>query len=221
MWQYIRSNMKCYKGRSGIYKITNKINGKIYIGKTKDFYKRYYQYVSDVRNFNNNRINQHLMNSFLKYGFENFDFTVVEFCDIEQCAAREEFWILEIGCLNREVGYNLRLDTSTGMLTHPDTSIKISDNLKQQWCDGKRDGHSAKLKKSWEFRDRSLQSSLLSNTLTKYFYVVIFPDNSTDVLLYKDLVRHELNGVISKFHRKKCDIVDFKSHTIERCSDED
>ena len=80
--------MKEYKGKSGIYKIVNDTNNKIYIGKTKNFYKRYHQYKNAVTHCKRKRINEYLMNAFLKYGFENFTFEVVEFCNNESLSEK-------------------------------------------------------------------------------------------------------------------------------------
>lgn len=128
--------MKEYKGESGIYCITNIVNGKKYIGKTKCFYKRYYQYVSDVKSSNLNRINSYLLNSFNKYGFENFKFDVIEFCSVDRCSEIELYWMIEFDTTNKDVGYNLRMDSSTGMITHELTSKKISARLRDEWSKG-------------------------------------------------------------------------------------
>jgi excinuclease UvrABC nuclease subunit len=39
-------DMKLLKNRAGIYMITNKINGKFYIGKSKDIANRFYAYLN-------------------------------------------------------------------------------------------------------------------------------------------------------------------------------
>ena len=54
----------------GIYKITNKINGKCYIGQSNDIIKRW------KTEYKWYHINSHLQSAFNKYGLENFDFEI-------------------------------------------------------------------------------------------------------------------------------------------------
>lgn len=204
---------------SGIYLIRNKVNSKVYVGKTKDFKKRFYQYKYDYRIQRTEHINQYLLASMNKHGFDNFEFKVIEYCPIELCTEREFFWMNEYQSLDKEKGYNLRSDSSTGMITHPETSLKISNRLKLEWEDGKRDLHGNKLKESWDRgdRDRSEQSQRMSNTLTKYNYTIIdVNSNEVKTVKYKQLKELGFAGVITKFARIKCDSVTFKGFNIER-----
>lgn len=204
---------------SGIYAVINKVNGKVYIGKTKNFKRRFYQYEYDYRNQRVEHINNYLLASMNKHGFDNFEFKVVEYCSVEMCKERELFWMIEYQSLNKEKGYNLRSDSSSGMITHPDTSIKISNRLKLEWENGSRDSHGDKLKESWSRgdRDKSEQSERMSKNLTKYDYIV----NDTTSLevksvKYKQLKELGLAGVLGKFAETKSDKVMFKGFNIER-----
>lgn len=80
-----------------IYKITNELNGKIYVGQTINFEQRMGQH---------RRGKQCIDNAIKKYGRENFSVEVIEECSVEQLNEREIFWIAK---LNSKVpnGYNL------------------------------------------------------------------------------------------------------------------
>lgn len=70
------------KAKAGIYMISNKINGKFYIGKSNDLTKRFYAYlnINRLENNKNIRINRAL----LKYGYHNFSRTTLEFIDLKR-----------------------------------------------------------------------------------------------------------------------------------------
>ena len=70
---------RCHSGRSGIYKIYNKYNHKVYIGQSVNIYKRYSRHKRSVNKTKTNPTR--LVNAFKKYGFDNFTFSVLEFCD--------------------------------------------------------------------------------------------------------------------------------------------
>jgi len=64
-------------GKGGIYAIVNNLTGKFYIGKTKEFYKRYTNYSSAFKK-GSNPGNKALVKDVIKYGRENFSFKVLE-----------------------------------------------------------------------------------------------------------------------------------------------
>ena len=208
-------NMVDAKGQSGIYLITNLINFKVYVGKTNNFYKRYSQYKSDIKNPQQNRINQYLLNSFVKNGIQSFSFEVLELCDVDCCASRELFWIEAFDSTDSRFGYNLRKDSRTKMIVHQKTRDKISKRLKKEWVTGVRDGHSSKLRKSWENRDRVEQSERMSKTLTKYLYKIHY-ENSTEIVKYNELKELGYANVLCKFSKYKVYTQKFKNVIIER-----
>lgn len=62
---------------SGIYTITNKVTGKLYIGESLDIYRRWNdEHIPQLRK--NHHYNRELQNDFNKYGEENFSFEVLE-----------------------------------------------------------------------------------------------------------------------------------------------
>ncbi len=69
-----------------IYKITSPI-GKVYIGKTKDYYYRIRQHKASC-----NSRKFFLHDSFHEFGFNNHTFEIVEECSFELLNTRERYW---------------------------------------------------------------------------------------------------------------------------------
>ena len=84
-----------------IYKITNKINGKCYIGQTTDYKRRFQEHKSCGYGNENNKL---LYYDFKKYGIENFDFEVIEE-KTEKYNEKEKYWISYYDSF--ENGYNM------------------------------------------------------------------------------------------------------------------
>lgn len=113
-----------YKKITGIYKITNIINKKCYIGSALSIYRR----MNDHKNrLNKNyHFNSHLQNAWNKYGEKNFIFEVLEECDEKLLVNREEFWIRKLNANDKLFGYNKRIDCSTNR------GIKASEETKEK-----------------------------------------------------------------------------------------
>jgi group I intron endonuclease len=71
----------------GIYIINNKINGKAYVGQSRNIKRRIYKHKNDLRN--NRNLNEHLQSSYNKYGIENFKFYTILECSIEELNDKE------------------------------------------------------------------------------------------------------------------------------------
>ena len=84
-----------------IYKITNKFNGKCYIGQTTDYKRRFREHKSLGYGFEENKS---LYNAFKKYGIENFSFEVIE-DKTSNYNEREKYWIKYYDSYNS--GYNM------------------------------------------------------------------------------------------------------------------
>ena len=70
----------------GIYKITNLCNGKVYVGQSVDIQSRWRRHKTCTSDYA-------LYRAFRKYGLENFQFDVIEECDVDQLDERETYWI--------------------------------------------------------------------------------------------------------------------------------
>lgn len=87
-----------------IYKITNCITGKSYVGKTIcSVDKRWREHKFAAAN---NR-NYPLYRAMRKYGIENFKIEEIECCSADILSEREIYWIKELGTFNN--GYNATL----------------------------------------------------------------------------------------------------------------
>lgn len=91
----------------GIYKYQNLVNGKIYIGQSKDITRRKKDHASRALNdfSTNSEYNSPLHRAMRKYGIENFSFEVIEECKASELNEREIFWISYYDAQNS--GYNL------------------------------------------------------------------------------------------------------------------
>lgn len=87
----------------GIYKITNTLNGKCYVGQSVDIETRWHTHKSKWAK----RIepNKALYRAFEKYGIENFSFEVLQKCRKENLDEREEYWIKKFNAFGN--GYNM------------------------------------------------------------------------------------------------------------------
>lgn len=90
---------------SCIYKITNKINDKVYIGQTMSSIE--VRWRTHKSSWQGHRHCQALYDAFDKYGIENFSIELIEECNLEDINEREQYWIKQYDSYNK--GYNLTL----------------------------------------------------------------------------------------------------------------
>jgi len=125
--------------KSGIYKITNKINGRIYIGSAKLFKVRWSQHSSSLRSQKHN--NKFLQADFNKCGEEAFVFEVIE---VTEGKSKEERLLIEEGYIKQhydsgDMCYNL-CSKAISREGYPsknpeETKRKISAATKKRWQD--------------------------------------------------------------------------------------
>ena len=84
----------------GIYKITNKINGKCYIGQSINIKQRF-------RDHKNCKVDKPLYRAFKKYGLKNFKFEILEECSKEELNEKEIYYIAFYNSTTDGNGYNL------------------------------------------------------------------------------------------------------------------
>ena len=97
-----------------IYKTTNLINGKIYVGKDAKNNPKYYGSGNLIKL------------AIKKYGKENFKKEIIEYClDCVELSKREIYWIKELNSIDKLIGYNLSEGGIGGCL-----GCKASDETK-------------------------------------------------------------------------------------------
>jgi len=90
---------------TGIYKIKNIVNNKIYIGSAVDIKKRWRDHKWYLKE--NKHHNPHLQSSYNKYGKQNFEFSIELECVTDDLLENETSFIINYNTKNREYGYNI------------------------------------------------------------------------------------------------------------------
>lgn len=91
--------------QSGIYRITNTVNGKMYIGGSNNIYIRVRAHKRELDN--GSHINKYLQRAWNKYWEQSFKFEVLEYCEVDKLIEREQYWLDKTQCYNEKFGYNL------------------------------------------------------------------------------------------------------------------
>ena len=108
----------------GIYSITNIVNGKRYIGQSRNIEKRWTDH--KYRLDNNCHKNEHLQSAWFKYGKENFVFEVLCECEEEKLNEKERQYIQEYNANNRNYGYCIEDGGCVGNNVPEEVRLKIS-----------------------------------------------------------------------------------------------
>lgn len=96
-----------YNPICGIYKITNLINGKCYIGQSVNIKQRWRDHRSRAISKGSEGFESYFYRSIRKYGLENFSFEILEECPKEQLNEKEQFYIAKYHSNQESFGYNL------------------------------------------------------------------------------------------------------------------
>lgn len=91
----------------GIYKITNKINGKCYIGQSVNLKNRIAMHRSMLKH--NNEDNPLLVKASKKYGYNNFEISIIKYCNENELDYYEKYYIEHYKSYKRKKGYNIEL----------------------------------------------------------------------------------------------------------------
>lgn len=113
------------KNICGIYKITNLINNKIYIGSSICCASRKANHKRGV-------FDTRISRAIKKYGWDNFSFEIVEICNKEVLREIEKNWILKYNSIDPKIGYNITSNT-----TNPNEGVSPSLNTRKKMSQSK------------------------------------------------------------------------------------
>jgi group I intron endonuclease len=102
-----------------IYKTTNLLNGKIYVGQ---HYGKRKNYIGSGKL---------LKEAVKKYGRENFINEILEYCDMKDLNNKERYWIKKLDSTNPEIGYNLSVG-GTGLDAETAKKCSIGKNFSEK-----------------------------------------------------------------------------------------
>ena len=140
-----------------IYKTTNLINGKFYIGKDANN-RDYYLGSGSILN-----------KAIKKYGKENFKKEILEKCNsLEELCEREIFWIKELDATNETIGYNIAKGGLGGDTFTNDPNKEIRREIIKKTSIGRKHSEQTKkllsqLKTGILFTDKHKQNLKLSH----------------------------------------------------------
>lgn len=155
----------------GIYEIHNITNDKRYIGQTQNLYQRQCSHIGKLNR--GQHPNKHLQRAWNKYSAENFEFNVLEYCDVEYLNEREVYWINFFK--SDSCGYNIRLDpfSNRGLKWSDDQREKMDAviNKEGSWYKNHivpqatlEKAWAASRNKVWTQEERDRQSKILTGT---------------------------------------------------------
>jgi len=121
--------------KAGVYKITNIINNKLYVGSSADLMKRKWHHFKVLKEGTHKNI--HLQRAYDTYGYDNFQWEILEFVDFIEdkkefktlILSREQYWLDTLIIVDgKSVGYNINLvaGSSLGTKLSEETKRKLS-----------------------------------------------------------------------------------------------
>ncbi|WP_079708095.1 GIY-YIG nuclease family protein [Paraliobacillus ryukyuensis] len=202
----------------GIYKVTNLINGKMYIGQSTNIKKRFTSHKNAInRSDDDPRGQGPLYDDMRNYGVENFSFEVMEECSKNELNEKEEYYISFHNSVDD--GYNISKKAIT--TNDPDVrkkiiteeflernSIRFKEMNKQNWKDAEY--RKKKSKQSSELQKKRLQDpeyrKQKSEQLKKYWSkkkkrVAQYTLDGELVAVYEGLRVAERNTGIKSIHK--------------------
>ncbi len=141
----------------GVYKLTNIINGKYYIGQSNNCYYRIYTHFKKLSSDKHH--NPDLQSDFNEFGRFNFKTQVIEKCNESELNEREVHWLNHFKSITNIEPYN-----KSNAVHNRKRKIVVSDEIKQklakiskEWLDNNKPSHVPCSQEEWvENRSKGL-----------------------------------------------------------------
>lgn len=213
----------------GIYSITNIINGKKYIGKSKNIKSRWSHHKGSLRRGKHD--NNYLQNSWSKYGEDNFKFEILYVTqDEKQLNEKEIYYIKKYKTLNSNFGYNIRSGGEGGYMGES-SKIKLRKAMKDNGRAFFTDEQARHIKMMlWCLMDRNeiakiynVDVSVIKGIANRNGYEYILEHINDDIRNIKKKLINERNEYILKLFDSGLKIVEIHNKTgysisiIEKC----
>ena len=134
-----------------IYKITNTVNGKIYVGKTKTTIEARFKShkKTALKILNDGKKSIPLYNAMNLYGIDNFIVTQLEQCAYDVLSDRERYWIETLNARNPSVGYNICKGGEGGMGGPMFKGHKHSSETKKKMSESRKGEQNSNFGNHW------------------------------------------------------------------------
>ena len=170
-----------------IYKITNRIDKKIYVGQTiRDVEERWKAHLHKGSNC------RYLSSAIKKYGVDNFEFKLVCITFDNQLDDMEIKYIKQYNSLVPN-GYNLRIGGNGGR-HHAETKQKISEVLKQRYKNGLIHSKPSLGKPHNEIHKKKISESLKGRRLSQETINKIILSKKIYKIIQFDILGNRLNS---------------------------
>lgn len=186
----------------GVYKFTNVVTGKVYVGSSYNIARRYQDHFNGL--LKNKSPLTRVQNSFNKHGFANFYFSILEIVDkSEELLKREQYWIDFYDSTHQDKGYNIRKipNSNKGFKQSLETKERISKALIGRVCSEetkKKIGNSVRGGKRSEECRKKMSMAKLGKPSSRRKRVAKCKDNGSIIVSYPSILEASIKEKSSR-----------------------